>query len=94
MFKQRNQTDTLALVAAIGTMGQVASAAVNAKGAGAERMEAMAQVVAALGFDAQSIKTVEIGWDKLRIDGSTELVPVLKMTAVDDTVQTIVQTER
>ncbi len=52
-------------------------------------MEAMAQVVAALGFDAESIKSVEIGWKV--IDG--EYCPVMRMESKDK-VDEIVQIER
>ena len=52
---------------------------------GAERLEALAQVVLALGIAPESIQSVEIDWKSVRVNWSDELVPVLRMVAVDGT---------
>jgi hypothetical protein len=73
MFKRKSTQHNEQALALIGMISSMANA--SGKGRGAERMEAMAQVVAAMGFDAESIKSVEIDW-KL-ING--EYCPVLRI---------------
>lgn len=83
MFKSRSTKDHEQALALIGMGRAIAGAAASGKGKGAERLEAMAQVIAALGFDAKSIKSVTIDWKTIYISGSHELVPVLKMESGD-----------
>ncbi len=87
MFNTRSARQHEKTLALVGMVNSIASAAVGSKGRGAERMEAMAQVVAALGFDAKSIKSVEIGW-KI-IDG--EYCPTLKMESSGEQIKEMVQ---
>ncbi len=94
MFKTRTTRNHERALALIGMVSAVAGVAASGKGRGAERMEALAQVVAALGFDAESIKSVEIGWKKIYMDGSYELVPVLTMESIGGETKEIEQTER
>ncbi len=53
----------------------------------------MAQVVSALGFNVSSIQSVEIDWKIIRIDGSGELAPVLRMASKDGNVKEISQVD-
>ncbi len=89
MFKRRSDTKQEQTLALIDMIGSVMSTAATSKGKGAERMEAMALVVAALGFDAKSIKSIEIDWKV--IDG--EYCPTLKMKTIDG-IKERVQIER
>lgn len=89
MFKTRSTLQNEQALALVSMVSSIANATVNSKGKGAERMEAMAQVVAALGFDAGSIKSVEISWKV--IDG--EYCPVLKMESITGKIDEHTQTE-
>lgn len=87
MFKsksQRGHEQALALIAALGSVA-------GGKGRGAERLEALAQVVAALGIAPESIKSVEIDWKTIRANRSDELVPVLRMISADGTTKELEQ---
>ena len=90
MFKNRTAQNNEQALALIGMLGDIANKTISCKGRGAERMEAMAQVVAAFGFSPDSIKSVEIGW--IVIDG--EYCPTLKMESVNDEINEIVQIDR
>ena len=90
MFKTRSTQQHEQALALVSMVNSIASASANSKGKGAERMEAMAHVVAALGFDTQTINSVEIGWQV--IDG--EYCPTLKMKSQNTTVKELVQIER
>jgi len=90
MFKSRSTQQHEQAMALVGMVGSIASATAGMKGRGAERMEAMAQVVAALGFDSASIKSVEISWQIF--DG--EYCPTLKMESTGNNIKEIVQIER
>ncbi len=94
MFKSKGQRNHEQTLAAIGLVGALVNLAGNSKGRGAERLEAMAQVVAGLGFDPESIQSVEIKWESIRVGGSYELVPVLKMISVGGEVEELKQIER
>lgn len=87
---KRRHEEALAL---IGLLGAIASPG-SGKGAGAQRMEALAQVVAALGISPESIHSLEIDWRSVRVGGTDELVPVLRMVSVDGVKSEIQQVER
>lgn len=94
MFKSRSTKDHEQALAIIGMGRAIAGAAASGKGKGAERLEAMAQVIAALGLDAKSIKSVTIDWKTIYISGSHELVPVLNIEAADGGIESLEQVER
>ncbi|MNF58427.1 hypothetical protein D3C85_553070 [compost metagenome] len=87
MFKSKSERDHEQALAVIAALGSVASS----KGRGAERLEALAQVVAALGIAPESIQSVELDWKTIRANRSDELVPVLRMIAADGTKKEIEQ---
>lgn len=87
MFKsksERGHEQALALIAALGSVA-------SGKGRSAERLEALAQVVAALGIAPESIQSVELDWKTIQVNRSDELVPVLRMVAADGTTKEIEQ---
>ncbi|MNF23841.1 hypothetical protein D3C85_98550 [compost metagenome] len=81
---EREQEKALALISALGTVA-------SSKGKGAERLEALATVVAALGIAPESIQSVEIDWKIIRANRSDELVPVLRMVSADGTTKELEQ---
>lgn len=91
MFTSQKQ-ETERIKAVTGMLAAIAGAAAVAsqgKAASAERMEALALTVAALGFSPESIESVEIDWRKIYVNGVFELVPVLRMTSVDGSINEI-----
>lgn len=93
MFGSRSKRNHEQALALIELLGEVASSR-SGKGRGAERMEALAQVVAALGIAPESIQSLEIDWKSVPVDGTEELVPVLRMVSVDGAKNEIQQIER
>ena len=89
MFKNRSKIQTQQTIELLGVLAAFAEASASSKGRGAERMEAMAQVVVALGFDAQSIESVEVDWKV--IDG--EYLPTIKINSKTNSKE-IVQIEQ
>ncbi|HAT2580741.1 TPA: hypothetical protein I8273_004811 [Aeromonas hydrophila] len=87
MFKSKSQRGHEQALALISALGSVASS----KGRGAERLEALAQVVAALGIEPESIQSIEIDWKTIRANGSDELVPLLRMISADGTTKELEQ---
>ena len=94
MFKSKSTKNHEQAVALVGMVSALAASAAGSKGRGAERLEALAQVVAAFGFDPESIQSIEIDWKTIKMDGDDELVPVLKMTAADGSKKEFEQTNR
>jgi hypothetical protein len=96
--KRREQNEHDFNVAALGCIAAISKSIENVsgmKGRGAERMEAMALTVAAMGFDAESVKAVEIDWKVLRLNGDDELVPVIRLLSKDgETIQELEQKDK
>ncbi|WP_415912303.1 hypothetical protein [Neptuniibacter sp. QD37_11] len=93
MFKSRKEREAEQMIGAINAVANLAHA-VNSgdddtKPASVQRMESLAQTVAALGFSPESIGAVEISWEKICCDGSDQLVPVMRMTSVGGEVEKI-----
>lgn len=93
MFGSRSKRNHDQALALVGLLGSIASSC-SGKGRGAERMEALAQVVAALGISPESIQSIEIDWKSVRVGGTEELVPVLRMVSVDGSQKEIQQIDR
>jgi len=80
---------------AMDCIASIMASTANIKGRGAERMEAMALTVAAMGFDAESVKAVEIDWKVLKLNGDDELVPVIRLLSKDgETIQELEQKDK
>lgn len=90
MFGNEKSRGGAEIIAAIAS---IAAAKAGSKGASAERLEAMALVVAATCAGGDSVKSIEMDWKVVKVGGTDELVPIMKMEMKDHSMKTIEQVE-